>query len=253
MADGTDIVQVDRDGAVVTITLHRPERLNALGNAMADGMQRALDGLGDARAVVLTGAGGAFSSGWDLKDASDDRSTGADWTELNERLAALDIPTVAAIEGWCLGGGLALAVACDFRVAARDARLGMPEVRRGIFPGMSCAWRIPRLIGVARALDLLVIGDHVDGTTAHGWGLVHRLSEPGRAYDDAVVLAGRLAAGAPLAQRAITTMVWQAFELDREEARRLEAEVAAPVGTSKDVQEGIAAFVERREPRFQGR
>lgn len=247
------LVQFATERGVALVTLDRPERLNALGAAMADELARALDRLAGARALVLTGAGGAFSSGWDLRDASEDREGEADWASLNERLAALEIPTVAAIEGWCLGGGLALAVSCDFRVAARDARLGMPEVTRGIFPGMSCGWRIPRLVGIPRALELLVLGDPVDAPTALAWGLVNRVAAPGRALDDALAVAHRLATGAPLAQAAITTMVRRAFELDLEQARELEAEVSAPVAASEDAREGIRAFAERRPPHFGGR
>jgi len=249
-----DTVLVERDGGVATVTLNRPDRHNALDHQMAVDFDRALHDVAEARAVVLTGAGGrAFSAGWDLKGASEGEVIDPPWEELCERLAGLRPATVAAIEGWCLGGGLALAIACDFRVATSSAKLGMPEVLRGIFPGMACTWRIPRLIGIPRARELMLLGQHLAAPTALDWGLVNRIAEPGEALTTALELAATLADGAPLAQEAINRMIDGSYEVDVEENYRLQAEIAGHVGVSADAREGISAFVDGRAPVFQGR
>jgi enoyl-CoA hydratase/carnithine racemase len=247
-------VTLERRERVAVVCLNRPDRFNALNHTMARELAAALDETQDAGALVLTGADErAFSAGMDLKEA--DTSTdepSEEWEDLTRRVAELSMPTVAAVEGWCLGGGLALAAACDFRIAGADARLGLPEVLRGIFPSMGCTWRIPRLIGVPRALELLLLGDPVDAPTAHAWGLVTRVVDLGAALTAAVGLADRLAAGAPLAQESIKHLARRAYEFDTDEHQDLERAAAWRTLRSRDVREGVSAYLEKRSPDFTG-
>jgi enoyl-CoA hydratase len=242
------IVLVEEPGeGVVVVTLNRPDALNALGTELARELAAAFRAL-DARAVVLTGAGRAFCTGADLKERAsmDLDAWRAHHKELRDAFAAVrgcPAPTIAAVEGFALAGGLELALACDLAVAAADAQLGLPEVTRGIMPGAGGTQILPRLVGPARAKELILTGRRIDGRTAERWGMIAAVTEPGAALTRALELASAIAANAPLAVRAAKRA------LDGED--ELEAYWAC-IDTD-DRLEGIRAFVERREPRFEGR
>jgi enoyl-CoA hydratase/carnithine racemase len=234
------------DDGVATLALTRPAKLNALDAAMARAFGDCLDDLDAARAVVLTGTAEVFSAGWDLN--GEDDPDAPRWEDLVDRLSRLPAPTVAALEGHCLGGGMALALACDFRIAGGGARLGFPEVLRGTFAGMGCSARLPRLVGESRAKRLLLFGDAIDASTAAQWGLVDDVTESGHALPRAQEWARRLAAGAPRTQRLIKALLHAARTSDDDgrAAERRAAQSADPA----EAQEGRDAFLEKRVPRF---
>lgn len=265
-------IQLERRGGVVLLTLNDPERRNAMTQAMGEALRdrvRELAADPELRAVVLTGAGSAFSAGGDLgmieeKARAGRAAPGGTARRENQRamrafyelflaVRELPCPSVAALHGPAMGAGLAVALACDLRVAARDARLGLNFVRLGIHPGMGTTWTVPRLVGPAHAADLLLTGRVVDGQEAERMGLVNRALERDEVLPQALMLADRIAGCAPLAVRgakqalARTEAASLAEQLDRE------AEQQALCYESEDLVEGLAAARERRDPRFTGR
>jgi enoyl-CoA hydratase/carnithine racemase len=161
-------------------------------------------------------------------------------------------PIVAAINGACLAGGLELALACDIRVAADHATFGLPEVRRGILPGAGGTQRLPRALPLGVALEMILSGAPIDAASALRWGLVSRLMPAAALMDCALDIASRIAANGPLAVRAARDAVYQGADLPLDQALRLEQFYAEPLRQSKDAQEGVRAFIERRAPRFSG-
>lgn len=241
--------------SVALLTLNRPEKLNALSQRMAVEMWDALTRLGEASVLVVTGKGRAFSSGGDIAEYAEGVGPQeADPTMLDvlDRLAELPIPTLAAIEGHCLGGGLELALCCDLRVAGETAQLGLPEVHRGLLPGGGGTQRLPRLIGLARAKEMMLLGDPIDARTAERWGLVNRVVPAGSALDEAVGLASRLRAVAPMAAREIKRLANASDELELKVGIDLERAIQRSLVESADAQEGMRAFLERRRPKFRG-
>jgi len=247
--DGGKLVLVEqRSGGVALVALNRPEALNALDDELLAALHEAFcERLGDARAVVLTGSGRAFCTSADLKARAsmDEERWRAHHAQLRAAIAAVrdcPLPTIAAVEGFALAGGLELALCCDLVVAARDAQLGLPEVSRGIMPGAGGTKILPRLVGAARAKDLILTGRRLDAATAAEWGLVARLTEPRAATAAPLELAAQIGGNAPLAV--------QAAKRSLDGADELEAYWSC-IGTD-DQREGIRGFVERREPRFTG-
>jgi len=240
---------------VATVVLNRPAKRNAMDAAMAVDLAAVLDDLQGARALVLTGDLRAFSAGADLSamrtDA--DESPSQKWRPLLRRLAALPLPTIAAIEGWCLGGGLELAMTFDLRVASCTAQLGLPEVTRGIYAGGGGVSRLPRLIGPTRGKQLLFTGKPIDGVTACDWGLVNEVVEEGQALARATELARELARGATRAIAVIKGIVDDGAGLPVDAALDLEEARGALLAGSVDSVEGIRAFMERRPAQFVGR
>lgn len=170
-----------------------------------------------------------------------------------EALATLPMPTIAAVRGFALAGGAELAIACDLRVAAEDATFGFPEVRIGIFPGAGGALRLPRLVGGGAAHDLLFTGRNVAAEEAFRLGLVDRLVPADSVLETATALAASIAANAPLAVRAVKRAVEESHGTRRDEARRAVNALRAALDATADYEEGLAAFAERRSPRFTGR
>lgn len=250
-------VRTERDGGVLVITLDRPSARNAIDRAMAEGLAAALDLLDDDDTLVvgiLTGAGGSFSSGMDLKAflATGERP------EIEGRgLAGLTLtppatPLIAAVEGYALAGGFELALACDLLVAAEDAVFGLPEVKRGLFAGSGGLLRLPLRVPAAVAMEHALTGEPLTAADAARWGLVNRLVPSGRALAAARELAATIAANGPLAVRSSKRLVAQA-SLPAQEAWRTQNELLAVVLASDDAREGPAAFVEKRPPVWSGR
>jgi enoyl-CoA hydratase len=214
---------------------------------------------GDARAVVLTGHGErAFSAGSDVGEFEAQRGpAGRERLALEERvvgrLADLPMPTIAAIEGNALGGGLELALACDLRVASEVARLGMPEVRMAVTPGAGGTQRLPRVVGPARARELILTGRIVDAAEALRIGLVHEVVPAGAALSRAREIADGIAERGPLAVREAKRLIDAAWELDLERGLAAELDASERIFATEDLAEGVSAFFAKRSPRYRGR
>jgi enoyl-CoA hydratase/carnithine racemase len=252
-------VGVDTEGHVAVITLDRPERRNAFDLAALDAFEAALVRLRDDQDLwvgIVTGAGGTFSSGADLRSLPQELpERGPDAVLEIARLfsrVGLTKPLVAAIEGAALGGGCEVALACDLRVAAEGASIGMPEARRGLLGGWGGTQRLPRLVGPARAKELLFTGRPVDAAEAHRIGLVNRLAPEGGALAAARALAAEICASAPSSVRLSKRAVDEGLELPLDDALRLEHELFQEALSSPNAAEGMLSFVERREPEWQG-
>ncbi len=255
------------EGAILIVTLDRPASRNALNAEMRESLIEAWRRFRDdhaLRVAVLTGAGeSAFCAGADLKEIGDyyRSMTPIERREHGEREPGLGgltrnfdprKPIVAAINGACLAGGLELALACDIRVAADHATFGLPEVRRGILPGAGGTQRLPRALPLGVALEMILSGAPIDAASALRWGLVSRLTPAAALMDCALDIASRIAANGPLAVRAARDAVYQGADLPLDQALRLEQFYAEPLRQSKDAQEGVRAFIEKRAPRFSG-
>jgi len=254
------LVEVRADGPVAVVALRREDKLNALSTAVEAALDAALGRpeVRDARAVVLTGGERAFSAGADIAEFRDRdpraildyyRATGA----VYERVAALPVPTIAAIAGWCLGGGLELALACDFRVADAGATFGLPEVAIGILPSSGGTHRLARLVGAARAKELVLLRERLDATEARAFGLVTEVAEAGTALERALAMAARLAALPPLAVAVAKQALDAMPEASREAGLLVERLGYGLLAQTRDADEAAAAFSERRPPRFEGR
>lgn len=254
------LVHVDVDGSVATIRIDNPPA-NALGRAVSLELSEAaatVSGDGSVRAAVLWGGDGMFAAGADIKVMA---GFGPD--EIVPEVAALEracrdveaipVPVIAAINGFALGGGLEVALACDFRVAALDARLGLPEIRLGIIPGSGGTQRLPRLVGPARARDLVFSGRHLSADEALEIGLVDGVAAAGEALASAVDRASLLAAGPTLAYAAAKRALAAAGERDLAGGLEVEREVFVPLFATSDQEEGMRAFLEKRQPKFEGR
>jgi enoyl-CoA hydratase len=253
---------LDRDAAVATITVNRPDRLNALNAATIDDLRRALlelrhdDGV---RAVVITGAGEkAFVAGADIAELSRQKPLGAKITaqrgqHVFDLVETLGKPVIAAINGFALGGGCELAMACTLRVAADAARFGQPEINLGLIPGYGGTQRLARLVGRGRALELLLRGHQIDAAEAFRIGLVDRVVPRAGLMPAALALAQELASKAPVASRAILEAVHKGLQMPFAEAQSYEATLFGLVATTEDMQEGTRAFLEKRKPAFTGR
>jgi enoyl-CoA hydratase/carnithine racemase len=246
---------------VVTVTINRPDARNAINWELAVQLSARFEALaGDSvvRTVILTGAGErAFCAGADLHERRTmSPAELAAHTELiadaADRIAALPVPVIAAIRGYALAGGAELALACDLRVAARDAVIGFPEVRIGIFPGAGGAYRLPRLVGLGVARELLFTGRQIAADEALRIGLVDRLVPAAEVEATAHHLAATIAANAPLAVRAVKRAIAAGVGRGDDEARRVVSPLRQSLDATLDYAEGLAAFAERREPRFRG-
>jgi enoyl-CoA hydratase/carnithine racemase len=255
-----EAVRVERDGAVATIRLDRPPA-NALSEAVSLELwdaAREVEADETVRAVVVWGGERIFAAGADVKAMAEfgprevEPSVGALEGALRH-LEAIPKPVIAAINGYALGGGCELAIACDFRVAAADARLGLPEIRLGVIPGAGGTQRLPRLVGLARARDLIFSGRHVGAEEALAIGLVDGLAAPEDVYDDALVRARSFSDGPSMAYRAAKIALRAAADRDLQAGLDVEREVFRELFATADQKEGMRAFLQKRDPRFTGR
>jgi enoyl-CoA hydratase/carnithine racemase len=242
----------ERRGRVLLITLNRPEAKNAIDGALARGLAEAVSLLDDDTGLtvgVLAGAGRGFSSGMDLKAFArgEDIAPAVRFLRRGARK-----PLIAAVEGFALAGGLELALACDLIVAAAGARLGIPEVKVGLFAAGGGVLRLPARVGYAKAMEMAITGDPITAEEAAGLGLVTRVTEPGRAVETALELAGRVARNAPLAVTAAKEMIKAALGVTEAEFWPIQNPRQAAVFASNDAKEGPRAFAEKREPRWTG-
>jgi enoyl-CoA hydratase/carnithine racemase len=252
---------------IAYVTLNRPDALNAINQDMSRELVEvcsAAENDDNVRAVIFSGAGTrAFSTGMDLKE----RARGTAATPLERRhikivpgiqtpskaVAAISKPTLAAIHGYAVGGGLELSLACDIRIASEDAKFGLTEVRRGILPGAGGTQRLSRVIGVAKAVELCLSGDLIDASAASRLGLVNDVVPVTELLPRAKALALSFLKGAPISLRYIKEAIYKGWDLPLEEGLRLEADLAAMISTTEDSHEGPRAFVEKRQPVWRGR
>ena len=257
-----DNLLIAREGAVALLTLNRPQSLNALNAPLLDELRQAILQVRDdssLRAVIMTGAGTrAFAAGADLKELAALPPVAMHvYAQAGQRvldlLEQLGKPVVAAINGFALGGGCELAMACTLRIAADTARFGQPEVNLGLMPGFAGTQRLVRLVGKGRALDLLLTGRQIDAADALRIGLVDRVCPAAAVMTEARTLAGELAAKPPLAVRSILEAVHRGSETTFEAGQALEASLFGLLASTADMREGTAAFLEKRHARLQGR
>ena len=257
-----DNLLLDRDGAVATLTVNRPKVLNALNAPTMDELRRALRELrGDdeVRAVIITGAGDkSFIAGADINELAvltpvDGREHGLRGQHVLQVLENLGKPVIAAINGFALGGGCELAMACTLRIAADTARLGQPEINLGLMPGYAGTQRLARLVGRGRALEILLTGDMIGADEAYRIGLVNRVVPAAALMTEAKALAASLAAKAPVALRYIIDAVNRGLDMGFAEGARFEATLFGLVSTTEDMREGTRAFLEKRKATFKGR
>ncbi|MBV9359036.1 MAG: enoyl-CoA hydratase/isomerase family protein [Chloroflexi bacterium] len=264
MTGSYEVITVERDGAVVTLTLNRPTRLNAVTMRLWDELEEAARLASDdptVRCVVLTGAGErGFCAGRDLDETqfSDGRPfTRARLDEMQRglipTLVHMPKPLIAVVNGVAAGAGLALALAGDIRLASDTARFTVAFLRVGFVPDAGAAWLLPRTVGYARALELCATNDLVDAAEALRIGLVNRVVPAAQLRPAAAALAARIAAMPPLAVTATKQLLQAAPSGSLEDALELESAAQMRMETTADHQEGMAAFAERREPRFEGR
>ncbi|TWF95630.1 crotonase/enoyl-CoA hydratase family protein [Saccharopolyspora dendranthemae] len=252
----TDSVQTEFADGVALITINRPQARNAVDRSVADGIAAAIDEF-DARTdltvAILTGAGGTFSAGMDLKAFTRGESPsipGRGFGGLTEKPPSK--PLIAAVEGWALAGGCELALSADLIVAARDAKFGLPEVKRGLVAAAGGLLRLPKTLPYQLAMQIALTGDPLTAELAHQHGMVNTLTEPGEALAEARALGARIAENGPLAVRATKQIVSGAVDWTDGEAFTRQSEIASPVFTSADAQEGALAFAEKRKPVWRG-
>lgn len=271
-SENASLVELSRrEHGVALLRLNDPQRLNAMSEAMGAAFSGALETLAqdpELRALVLTGAGRAFSAGGDLDMLERMGRTGrADpggparransaamgrFYRMFLSLRGLPVPVIAALTGHAIGAGFCVALACDLRIAAREARLGLNFVKLGLHPGMAATWTLPRLVGPAVSADLLYSGRLVDGAEAERIGLVNRALPREDVLEDALATAAEIASAAPLAVRALRRSLAVSPHNDIERQLDLEAEAQAQNYESEDLEEGLRALREKREPLFKG-
>ncbi|MFN8676463.1 MAG: enoyl-CoA hydratase-related protein [Thermomicrobiales bacterium] len=260
MSDQPPILLDVADG-IATVTLNRPHALNAISHALAEALRATctmLRNRNEVRVVIVTGAGErAFCAGADLRErggmtAHERNAHRAAIEAAAEDLAALPMPTIAAVRGYALAGGTELAIACDLRVAGTDATFGVPEVKIGIFPGAGGVLRLPPLIGLGNARDLLFTGRHISAEEAAHMGLVNSLVAPEDVLPAARNMAVQIAVNAPLALRAVKDALRASSGLPASEARHEVNQRRVALDDTADYEEGLRAFAEKRPPQFTG-
>ncbi len=251
------VVLTERRDGVLLVTINRPDQRNAINAAVAQAIAAALeelDGVSGLSVGVLTGAGKGFSAGMDLKAfVSGERPwvEGRGFAGIAEHSARK--PLIAAVEGFAVAGGLEVALACDLIVAARGARLGIPEVKRSLVAAGGALLRLPRVLPRTVAMELALTGDLIDAERAYELGFVNRLAEAGRAVETALELADVIAQNGPLALAATKRILVESVDWPDSEFFARQLEISGPVYASEDAREGASAFAEKRAPVWKGR
>jgi enoyl-CoA hydratase/carnithine racemase len=265
LADGKLLIDEPDDG-VVRLTISNPAKRNALDHPILDAISATLEQLSgadsSARCVIVTGAHGMFSAGYDIGEIPDEqfeeqaeRLIAHPFTQAIDALAAFPYPTLAALPGHTIGGGLELALACDLRVAQSGIRLGMPPAKLGLVYSHTGLRRFIDAIGAARTRELFLLGSYVDASTALAWGLVNRLAGPQELPSVALEMAHELAGNAPLSQRGNKRVIAALLGAEGELSQEVESELIElrrASFASQDMREGMRAFAERRAPRWRG-
>jgi enoyl-CoA hydratase len=253
------LVERDEERRVALLRFNRPKQLNALNGEVMDALCSALEALDrdDAiRAIVVTGSDRAFAAGADIGEMA--TASPIDMLRTNriaqwDRVRRIGKPVIAAVAGWCLGGGCELAMALDLIVAAESARFGQPEINLGVIPGAGGTQRLTRAVGKSVAMEMILTGEPIDAREAHRLGLVARVVPNELVIEDALALAAKIATKSPLALRLAKEAVNAAYEMSLTDALAHERRLFYLLFASEDQKEGMAAFLEKRDPDFKGR
>ena len=253
------LVERDEERRVALLRFNRPKQLNALNAEVMDGLCTALETLDRdeaIRAIVVTGSDRAFAAGADIGEMA--TASPIDMLRTNriaqwDRVRRIGKPVIAAVAGWCLGGGCELAMALDLIVAAESARFGQPEINIGVIPGAGGTQRLTRAVGKSAAMEMILTGEPIDAREAHRLGLVARVVPNELVIEDALSLAAKIATKSPLALRLAKEAVNAAYEMSLTDALAHERRLFYLLFASEDQKEGMAAFLEKRDPEFTGR
>lgn len=257
----SDVVLYETKGHTAMITINRPEKRNALDKHVREGIKSGFDrAAADAnvRAVILTGAGDkAFVAGADISEF-EGRTPVDQWREMSfapvfDAPEKCPKPVIAAVNGYCLGGGMELALSCDIRIASTAAKFGQPEINLGIIPGGGGTQRLPRVAGMGAALRLILTGDMIDAAEALRLGVVSEVTEPAKLVERALAMAELIATKSPVAVTSAKLATRAAFSLPLDEGLRMERSLFAICFASQDKAEGVKAFLEKRTPNFTGK
>lgn len=252
----------EKKDRIGVLTINRPEKLNALSNELTEELERLLAEVENdekLRVLVMTGAGEkAFVAGADIqelvdRDALVGRKVSRTRQEIFSRIENLPIPVIAAVNGYALGGGLELALACSIRICSEKAQFGAPEVKLGIIPGDGGTQRLPRLVGLGRAMEMILTGDFIDAQEAYRIGLVNQVVPQDELMEKAMELAQKIAKRPPLAVRYAKEAVNRSQEGDTVSGYALESYLHALTCTTEDKKEGVQAFLEKRKGTFKGK
>jgi enoyl-CoA hydratase len=244
------------------LTINRPEKMNAISQELTAELSQLLDEIENnekLRVLVITGAGDkAFVAGADIKELVDrdarlGRRVSRERQEIFSRIENLHVPVIAAVNGYALGGGLELALACSIRICSEKAQFGAPEVKLGIIPGDGGTQRLPRLVGQGTAMEMIITGDFIDAQEAHRIGLVNKVFPPEKLKEEAMELAKKIASRPPLAVRYAKEAVNRSQEGDTASGFALESYLHALSCTTEDKKEGVSAFLEKRKGKFKGK
>jgi enoyl-CoA hydratase len=250
-----------KEGAVAVIQIDRPQKKNSLNTELRhemEGVMRAIAADAKQRAVILTGGEEIFCAGADISEIVGTASAEAAYQHarefqiLFEQLEALPQPVIAAVSGYALGGGCELALACDFRIASDTARFGLPEIKIGAFPGGGGTQRLPRLVGIAKAKEMILIGDPITAEQALAVGLVMKVTTKAKLMEEANAFAAKLASLPRLALQASKMLINRSQEMDLASGLELEARSFGAIAHTHDLAEGTKAFMEKRKPNFTG-
>lgn len=257
-----ETIRVERIGDVLKIVLNRPERLNACPPNMANEIGEALNDLDGARAVLITGEGRAFCSGADLAARGERSISGGraaysslttSYNPLMLTLSCLSVPVVTAVNGPAAGIGCSIALAGDFVIAGRSAYFLQAFVNIGLVPDGGSSWMLTRLVGKARATEMMMLGEKIGAEKAESWGMIYKVVDDAALQDEALALATRLAAGPSVSLGTMRQTIARALEVDLATALQVEAEGQWKAGDSEDAAEGGLAFLEKRKPAFKGK
>jgi enoyl-CoA hydratase/3-hydroxyacyl-CoA dehydrogenase len=256
-----ETILTEKKDGILWISLNRPHRMNACNMDLIDEMTTIIEEAEtdrDIRCIILKAEGDrAFSVGADLTmfaglDPETAISTSKRGQRLMDKIESSSKPIIAAIHGFCLGGGLEMAMACDFRIADESAQLGNPEINLGIIPGWGGTQRLSKFVGLAKAKEMVFFGDRIDAQEALNIGLVHKVVPFGALYAEADAMAKRLVAGPPVALKVAKKVMNFGTQLALEEGLKMEAESFGVLAETEDIVEGISAFFEKRKPEFKG-
>jgi len=254
-------LKIDKKDAVATIELYRPQKKNSLNGEMRGELEECLKELArdrNTRVVIVTGGEEIFCAGADISEIQESVSAEAAYHHAREfqllfdLVEALPQPVIAAVSGYALGGGCELALACDFRIASQTAKLGLPEIKIGAFPGGGGTQRLPRLIGASKAKEMIFTGDPIGAEEALALGLVMKVVPKEKLAEEAQAFAAKLAALPRLALQASKASINKGLEIDLASGLELEARNFGTLATTHDLKEGTLAFLEKRKPNFTG-